>query len=84
MTIKERVQQPTPRFFRKLRNTGMVLAAVSGSLLAAPVALPAIVLQLAGYLAVAGTIAATVSQTVTADNAASKEEDGQQPDHGKH
>jgi outer membrane lipoprotein-sorting protein len=84
MTIKERVQKPTPRFFRKLRNTGLVLAAVSGSLLAAPVALPAIILQLAGYLAVAGTIAATVSQTVTSENTATKEEDGTQQSHGKH
>jgi hypothetical protein len=68
MTIKERVKQPTPRFFKKLRNTGMILAAVSTSLFAAPVALPALLLKIAGYLAVAGTVAATVSQTVTAEN----------------
>lgn len=65
MTIKERVKQPTPKFFKKLRNTGMALAAVSAALFAAPVALPAILLKVAGYLAVAGTVAATVSQTVT-------------------
>ncbi len=68
MTIKERVKQPTPPFFKKLRNTGMILAAVSASLFAAPVALPALILKIACYLAVAGTVAATVSQTVTAEN----------------
>ena len=68
MTIKERVNKPTPRFFKKLRNIGMISAAVSASLFAAPIALPAVLLKIAGYLAVAGTVAATVSQTVTAEN----------------
>jgi hypothetical protein len=68
MTIKDRVKKPTPPFFKKLRNTGVLLAAVSASLFAAPVALPAVLLKIAGYLAVAGTVAATVSQTVTAEN----------------
>ena len=68
MTIKQRVKSPTPLFFKKLRNTGMVLAAISASLFAAPVALPALLVKIAGYLAVAGTVAATVSQTVTVEN----------------
>ena len=65
MTIKERVQAPTPAFYRKLRNTGLALLAISASLMGSPVVLPAIVTKIAGYLAVAGTVAATVSQTVT-------------------
>ena len=65
MTIKDRIQAPTPPFFKKLRNAGLGILAIGTSLLAAPVALPAILLKIAGYLAVAGTVAATVSQTAT-------------------
>ena len=65
MNIIARIQSPTPKFFRIIRNIGLILAAVSGSVLAAPVALPAIVIQIASYLAVAGAVATTVSQAVT-------------------
>lgn len=61
--ILQRVQEPTPRFFRRIRNAGLILTAVSGALLTAPVALPAMLITAAGYLAVAGAIAGAVSQT---------------------
>lgn len=84
MTIKQRVESPTPAFFRKLRNTGVALAAISASILGAPVVLPAILLKIAGYLAVAGTVAATVSQTVTQADAPDPEEgdDGERKQRG--
>jgi len=63
MSIINRIQQPTPKFFRVLRTIGLALAATSGALLAAPVALPAGIITLAGYIAVAGTVATAVSQT---------------------
>lgn len=62
-TLVERVQAPTPPFFKKLRNIGLVLATIATTVAAAPVALPAIVFKLAGYLAVAGGVASAVSQT---------------------
>ena len=65
MTIKERIEAPTPPFFKKVRNTGLAIAAIAATHLASPVALPAIVLKIAAYLAVAGTVATTVSQAVT-------------------
>jgi hypothetical protein len=65
MSIVTRIKAPTPKFFKTIRNIGLVLAAISGSILAAPVALPAIVVQIAGYLAVAGGVASTISQAVT-------------------
>lgn len=61
--ILERIQEPTPKFFRILRNAGLVLTAVSSVLATAPVALPAVVVTIAGYLAVAGGIASAVSQS---------------------
>jgi uncharacterized transporter YbjL len=62
-----RVSAPTPKFFRILRTIGLALAAVATTIVAAPVALPAIVVQVAGYLAVAGAVAGAVSQTAVED-----------------
>ena len=62
MTIMKRAQKPTPKFFRKLRNIGLSVAAVGASIVAAPVALPALLIKLAGYLTVAGTVMSGVSQ----------------------
>ncbi|ANE51561.1 hypothetical protein [Flavisolibacter tropicus] len=79
MTIQQRLKAPTPKFFKKVRNIGLVLAAVSGSLLTAPVALPAIIVKVAGYLAVAGGVATAVSQATAEDENPQKQEgDGQQ------
>ena len=68
MNLIERVQSPTPKFFKKLRNISLLLATLGGSLLAAPVAIPAIILKVAGYLAVAGGVGSAVSQAVTNDD----------------
>jgi len=62
LTILERAAMPTPRFFRILKVIGLTLAAASGTLLAAPIALPAIVTTIAGYVAVASTVVTAVSQ----------------------
>lgn len=64
MSIPERMRRPTPPFFKKLRNVSIVLAAASSALLASPEVLPAVVLQAASYIAVAGTVAGAVSQAV--------------------
>jgi hypothetical protein len=63
MNVIQRMKAPTPKFFRVLRSVGLALAAASGALLAAPVALPAAVITIAGYLTVAGSVATAVSQT---------------------
>ena len=62
-TVVNRMQEETPKFFRVLRNFGITLAAVSAAVLATPVALPAIAIKIAGYLAVAGGVMGAVSQT---------------------
>ena len=63
MNLIDRVSSPTPKFFKKLRNIGLILAAVSGTIIASPIALPAVVIQIAGYLGIASTVASAVSQT---------------------
>ncbi len=79
MNIVQRMKAPTPKFFRFLRTIGLALAAASGALLTAPVALPAALVTVAGYLAVAGTVATAVSQT-----AIPKEEDDVDDDPSNH
>lgn len=69
MNLVERVQAPTPKFFKTLRNIGLTLAAVGGVLLTAPIALPSTVIAIAGYVALAGGVMTAISQTaVDSDN----------------
>ncbi|POY34715.1 hypothetical protein C3K47_18960 [Solitalea longa] len=67
ITLVDRVKSPTPKFFRKIRTIGLMIGAVGGALLAAPVALPAVVGTIAGYLATIGVVASAVSQTAVRD-----------------
>jgi hypothetical protein len=60
--VFSRMQAPTPPFFTKLRNIGLALTAVSIALTSAPFALPVVVVKIAGYLAIAGSVASAVSQ----------------------
>jgi hypothetical protein len=75
MNIVQRMKAPTPKFFRVLRTIGLALAAAGAALLTAPIALPAVVITVAGYITVAGTVATAVSQT-----AIPKEEDADSDD----
>ena len=69
MNLIERAKAPTPKFFRILRTIGLALLAVSGSVIAAPVVLPAAVVSVAGYMAVAGGVISAVSQVTTKSDA---------------
>ena len=60
--IMNRLQQPTPPFFQKVRNIGLVIAAVGTSIIAAPVTLPLLLVNIGGYLVVAGGVMTTVGQ----------------------
>jgi hypothetical protein len=68
MNIMQRLAAPTPPFFQGLRNIGLVLVAISSAVFAMPLALPDIVTQVAGYIAVAGAVLSGVSQTTTDTN----------------
>jgi uncharacterized membrane protein YeiH len=72
MNLTERAKAPTPKFFRVLRTIGLSLLAISGSIIAAPIALPASIVTIAGYVAVAGGVLSAVSQ-VTVDDQAKKQ-----------
>ncbi len=68
MNVVERAKAPTPKFFRVLRTIGLALLAVSGGIVAAPVALPAVIVTVAGYAAVAGGVLSAVSQITVDDD----------------
>ncbi|WP_254453250.1 hypothetical protein [Winogradskyella undariae] len=67
MNIVDRYKKTTPKFFRTLRNIGIALATAGGAIIAAPISLPAIVVTVATYMTVAGTVATAVSQAVIVD-----------------
>lgn len=62
-----RCGQDTPPFFKKLRLAGLIIAAAGAALLAAPVALPAAVVTIGGYLVVGGSVASAMSQAAIED-----------------
>ncbi|MEP0938203.1 MAG: DUF5675 family protein [Ekhidna sp.] len=68
MNIIERVKAPTPKFFKVLRNIGLSLAAAGGAILASPIALPAGIITLGGYLVAGGSVLGAVSQTTIKDS----------------
>lgn len=65
MNLIQRVKAPTPKFFKVLRSIGLGLAAVGGTILAAPITLPVVITSIGGYLAVAGSVVSAVSQVTT-------------------
>ena len=67
MKIVERIKAPTPKFFKILRSIGLVLLGISGTIVAAPIVLPAAVVSVAGYMAVAGGVITAVSQMTVKD-----------------
>ena len=70
MNVIERAQAPTPSFFKRLRNIGLALVAISAAIITSPVAIPAVIVTVAGYVAVAGTVIGAVSQMTTKDESA--------------
>ena len=66
--IVERATAPTPQFFKVLRTLGLTLAAVGGTIVAAPIALPVVVSTIGGYMAVVGGVLSATSQLTIADD----------------
>ena len=66
--ILHRAFAQTPKFFKVLRNVGLALAAIGGTILAAPIALPVMVTTIGGYLAVAGGVLTATSQLTTTND----------------
>lgn len=74
LNLVSRIAAPTPKWFRMIRNLGITLSAIGGTLVAAPVVLPAALVTIGGYMLLGGTLIGAVSQT-----AISSEEYGKIP-----
>ena len=68
MSIKQRWCAKTPKFWRRVQKISIIIGAVAGVIISAPIALPAVVVTLSGYAITAGTVAATLSQLTIEDN----------------
>lgn len=60
--LKSRWNGKTPTFWKKVQRLGVIAGAIGGVIIAAPVALPAAIVSAAGYLLLAGSVTATLSQ----------------------
>ncbi|MGN6510868.1 MAG: hypothetical protein ACTHLD_15490 [Chitinophaga sp.] len=67
MHLFNRFKAPTPLFFQKARNWGLVLTAISASIMGLPFALPAVVTTVASYFALGGAVLSGVSQAAVED-----------------
>ncbi|MBN9292391.1 MULTISPECIES: hypothetical protein [Chryseobacterium group] len=82
LNLVERVKAPTPKWFKIIRTIGITLTAVGGAILTAPIALPATIVTVGGYLILGGTVATAISQTAMQtdnDNEAEQKENSKQP-----
>ena len=66
--LKKRWNAKTPKFWKRVQQIAIVAGTVAGVIIAAPVALPAAVITVAGYVATAGTVAATLAQLTVVDS----------------
>lgn len=73
--LKHRWNSKTPTFWKKVQRIAILVGAVAGTIIAAPIALPAAVITVAGYAVAVGTAVATVSQFTVEDTPANTEED---------
>lgn len=67
------MKAPTPKWFKIIRNVGITLTAVGGAILASPVALPASIITVAGYVLLGGTVATAIAQTAMSSEDKGKE-----------
>jgi len=69
----ERLNSPTPAFWRKVRKVGMVATAVGGSMSAAPAGVHAWVAVIGGYLTVAGGVTIGLASITCTDSPAEQQ-----------
>jgi ABC-type xylose transport system permease subunit len=65
--LKKRWSAKTPKFWKNVQKVGIVLGAIGGAIMTAPVTLPAAVVTTAGYLIATGGVIATMSQMTVED-----------------
>ena len=67
MELTKRWKAKTPSFWKKVQKIGIAAGAVGAVLVAAPIALPAGLIAVGGYLVTAGSLTAALSQLTVED-----------------
>lgn len=60
--LQQRWNTKTPTFWKKMQKIGIIAGTIGGIIIASPIALPALLVSASGYLLLAGTVTATLSQ----------------------
>jgi hypothetical protein len=63
----KRWKAETPDFWKKVQTIGISIGAVGGIIVSAPVALPAALITIGGYMVTAGSVAAVLSKLTIKD-----------------
>ena len=66
-SMVKRWKSSTPTFWKKIQRFGVVVGGIGATILAAPIAAPAALTSVAGYLVLAGSLSATLSQLTVED-----------------
>lgn len=65
--VVKRWKSETPSFWKKIQRIGLVAGALGAVIIASPIALPVTIVSVGGYLTLAGSVAATLSQLTVED-----------------
>ena len=61
-SVVKRWKSSTPKFWKKIQRAGVIIGGLGATILAAPVTVPATLTVIGGYLVLAGSLTATLSQ----------------------
>jgi hypothetical protein len=64
MELLKRLKEPTPQFWKNIQKVGLALGVIGGAFVASPVAT---LVSIGGYLIMAGTIIAGLSQITSTE-----------------
>lgn len=67
-SLLQRFSEQTPPFFKKLRTVGLVTIAAGTVLVSAPIAIPAMLVTIGGYLIVGGGVMTAMAQAAVEEN----------------
>lgn len=65
--VIKRWKSETPSFWKKVQRIGLIAGGLGAVIIASPIALPAAIVSIGGYLTLAGSVAATLSQLTVED-----------------
>ena len=65
--VIKRWKSETPSFWKKVQRLGLIAGGLGTVIIASPIALPAAIVSIGGYLTLAGSVAATLSQLTVED-----------------